>query len=276
MASLGAPIRFAIVDRDSAFLHVLERRVRAHGWEQHVLARPAPAEELVALRLGAFVIDLALAGEDAWDYLRDVHATLPSLPLIVCTGGSTVAQRVRALRLGADDWLAKPCHPEELIARVAACVRRGRLAGAAADATSALDAGQLRIRPDQYQAFVGERSLNLTRREFEMLRLLATNAGQVLEREPIYQHVWGYAMARGDRSVDVFVRKLRAKLDRGSPDWRYIHTHFGVGYRFEAMRAEDADDPLAVAPPYLDRQLVHGSPRAALQRSQRRRVRRAS
>ena len=75
-------------------------------------------------------------------------------------------------------------------------------------------------------------SLDLTRREFELIRLLAEAAGQVLQREEIYQRVWGYAMAHGDRSVDVFVRKLRQKLERSSPGWRYIHTHFGIGYRF--------------------------------------------
>src|SRR5260370_506550 len=79
------------------------------------------------------------------------------------------------------------------------------------------------------------------RREFELIRLLAGNAGHVLEREAIYQRVWGYAMAHGDRSVDVFVRKLRQKLERASPQWRYIHTHFGVGYRFAPERV-DADE----------------------------------
>jgi len=244
---MGAPIRLAILDRDRAFLRVLAKRMQAHGWEQHVLSQPAAADELVALRLSALVVDLALVGDDAWDYLRRIHAAVPSLPLLVCSGGSNVAQRVRALRLGADDWIAKPCHPEELIARVEATVRRGRLVGAAAEPRSVLDAGELRIRPDQFQVFVGEHSLNLTRREFQMLRLLAENNGQVLEREAIYQHVWGYAMAHGDRSVDVFVRKLRAKLERGSPAWRYIHTHFGVGYRFEALRVEDADRGFASA-----------------------------
>jgi DNA-binding response OmpR family regulator len=155
--------------------------------------------------------------------------------VIVCTGPSTVAQRVRALRIGADDWLGKPCHPEELIARIEAVVRRAR-ASAPPIARPVLEAGEIAIRPDQFQAFVGSRSLDLTRREFELIRLLAGNAGHVLEREVIYQRVWGYAMAHGDRSVDVFVRKLRQKLERVSPGWRYIHTHFGVGYRFAPER----------------------------------------
>jgi DNA-binding response OmpR family regulator len=105
-------------------------------------------------------------------------------------------------------------------------------------------AGELQIRADQFQAFVRDGSLDLTRREFEVLQLLAEAKGQVLQREEIYQRVWGYAMARGDRSVDVFVRKVRQKLEKASPDWEYIHTHFGIGYRFEPY-TDVADATLA-------------------------------
>jgi DNA-binding response OmpR family regulator len=231
----AAPLRLAIIDADSGFLHVVEKRVRARGWQQHVLSGPVPIDQLVARRLGALVVDLTVLGASAWAYLEQVCTALPALPVIVCTGPSTVAQRVRALRIGADDWLGKPCHPEELIARIEAVVRRAR-ASAPPIARPVLEAGEIAIRPDQFQAFVGSRSLDLTRREFELIRLLAGNAGHVLEREVIYQRVWGYAMAHGDRSVDVFVRKLRQKLERVSPGWRYIHTHFGVGYRFAPER----------------------------------------
>jgi DNA-binding response OmpR family regulator len=241
-----APLRLAVVDGDSGFLHVLEKRVRARGWQQRVLSGAVPVEELVALRLGALVIDLAVLGAPAWAYLEQVCTALPALPVVVCTGPSTVAQRVRALRLGADDWLAKPCHPEELIARIEAVVRRGRVAAPPTE-RAALEAGELSIRSDQFQAFVGTRSLDLTRREFELIRLLAGNAGHVLEREAIYQRVWGYAMAHGDRSVDVFVRKLRQKLERSSPQWRYIHTHFGVGYRFAPERIDGEGAELVAA-----------------------------
>ena len=89
--------------------------------------------------------------------------------------------------------------------------------------------------------------MDLTRREFELIQLLADAQGQVMQREEIYQRVWGYAMVHGDRSVDVFVRKLRQKLERASPRWRYIHTHFGIGYRF-AAEAADAAQPAEVAP----------------------------
>jgi DNA-binding response OmpR family regulator len=192
-----------------------------------------PVNDLVSMRLNAVVIDLAILGSDAWDELDKLCTALPGLGVVVCTGQSTVAQRVRGLRMGADDWLTKPCHPEELIARVEAVVRRRRAAEKPGD--EPIVAGELEIRTDQFQAFVDNRSVDLTRREFELIQLLAAADGRVLEREVIYERVWGYAMARGDRSVDVFVRKLRAKLERSSPAWRYLHTHFGVGYRFEAL-----------------------------------------
>jgi DNA-binding winged helix-turn-helix (wHTH) protein len=140
---------------------------------------------------------------------------------------------VRGLRLGADDWITKPCHPEEVIARVQGLVRRRRrMAGRSGG--KPIQAGEVEIRSDRFQAFVNGDSLGLTRREFELIELLAAGEGRVLEREDVYSRLWGYAMVRGDRSVDVFVRKLRHKLERASPDWRYIHTHFGIGYRFAA------------------------------------------
>jgi DNA-binding response OmpR family regulator len=235
----AARLRVAISDGDSGFVQVLTKRLDRLGWEHVVLTGPVPVERLVALRLGAFVLDLALLGTHAWSYLERVTRELPALPIVVCTGRSTVAQRVRGLRLGADDWLTKPCHPEELIARLEAVARRGRRADGAVD--EAVTAGEIEIRPDQFQAFAGGRSIDLTRREFELVALLASAEGRVLEREAIYQRVWGYTMAHGDRSVDVFVRKLRSKFQKASPDWNYIHTHFGVGYRFAAEPAEPAE-----------------------------------
>src|ERR1700750_2624798 len=91
-----------------------------------------------------------------------------------------------------------------------------------------------------FDAYVGDRSASLSRKEYELLRQLAAADGRVLEREDIYQRVWGYTMVRGDRSVNVFVRKLRQKLEALSPEWRYVHTHFGVGYRFAAERVDGA------------------------------------
>src|SRR3954471_18841963 len=230
-STAAQPLRLAVIDTDSGFLQVLDKRLERLGWEHRTLASAVPVETIVAMRLSALVVDLAILGPSAWDYLDRVCAELPGLGVVVCTGQSTVAQRVRGLRLGADDWVSKPCHPEEVIARVEAVVRRRRRSEPRRE-TVALASGEVEIKPDQFQAFVAGRSIELTRREFELIELLASAEGRVLEREEIYQRVWGYAMARGDRSVDVFVRKLRQKLEKASPSWRYIHTHFGIGYRF--------------------------------------------
>jgi DNA-binding response OmpR family regulator len=257
------PLRVAVIDIDSGFLQVLGKRMERSGWEHRVLASPVPTSELVAMRVNAVVVNLAVLGPQAWEYLESVCAELPGLGVVVCTGQSSVAQRVRGLRLGADDWMTKPCHPEEVIARVEAVVRRRRAADAAAAAEPVLS-GELTIRADHFQAYVREHSLDLTRREFELIQLLSAAEGRVLEREEIYQRVWGYAMARGDRSVDVFVRKLRQKLEKASPAWRYIHTHFGVGYRFAAEPA-DGEPPEApgrvehVAPPADDAVRARGA-----------------
>jgi DNA-binding response OmpR family regulator len=248
-SALGsAHMRIAVLDTDSGFLQVLGKRLERLGWEQRVLASPVPTDAVVAMRLNAIVIDLAVLGPQAWDYLEKLCAALPGLGVVVCTAQSTVAQRVRGLRLGADDWLTKPCHPEELLARVEAVVRRRRRAEAREE-RSPIHAGEVEIRADRFQAYVDGASVDLTRREFELIELLAGAEGRVLEREEIYQRVWGYAMARGDRSVDVFVRKLRQKLEKASPEWRYIHTHFGVGYRFSPEPVEGTAAGAAVAAP---------------------------
>lgn len=225
-------VRLAVIDAETGFVRVLSKRLDAAGWEYRVFSSSIRPDELVAMKMNALVVDPDVLGAGAWDYLERVSAMLPDLGLVVVSHGSTVAQRVRGLRLGADDWVSKPAHPEEVIARVEAVVRRRR--GRVNREEGPLVAGELEVRPDQFQAFVAGRSLNLTRREFELIQVLADANGKVLERESIYQRVWGYAMAHGDRSVDVFIRKLRSKLQKASPEWAYVHTHFGVGYRFEA------------------------------------------
>src|SRR5215211_2691685 len=237
-------LRIAILDSDSGFVRVLVKRAGDLGWQYRCLESPPPIAEFVAMRVNALVVDLARLGPGAWEFLERVSAALPGMGIIVCTGRSSVSQRVRGLRSGADDWMTKPCHPEEALARVEAVVRRRKRASERMD-TGPLVAGELEIRADQFQAFVGGRSVDLTRREFELLELLAQAEGKVLQREEIYQAVWGYAMAHGDRSVDVFVRKLRLKLEKASPDWSYIHTHFGVGYRFQPERPGGPDEAVA-------------------------------
>jgi DNA-binding response OmpR family regulator len=235
----ASPIRVALIDDDSGLLTVLERRLGALRWEIEALAFAPDAGALAARRLHALIINPRLTG---LDYVERVADALPGLALLVVSAPTTVATRVRGLRAGADDWVTKPCHPEELLARIQAVLRRRR-SGDLPEEDAMIQAGELAIRSDRYDAYVGEGAASLSRKEFELLRQLAVAEGCVLEREDIYQRVWGYTMAHGDRSVDVFVRKLRSKLEAISPGWRYVHTHFGVGYRFSAEPVVEVREP---------------------------------
>jgi DNA-binding response OmpR family regulator len=225
-----------LIDDDSGLVTVLDRRFKALRWERELLGYAAVPEQLAAMRLHALIVNPALTG---LDYIEWTARALPGLGLIVCSGPRPVADRVRGLRGGADDWITKPCHPEELVARIEAVLRR-RKAGQLPVQEETIVAGELSIRPDRFDAYADDDAASLSRKEYELLYQLATAGGRVLEREDIYQRVWGYTMARGDRSVDVFVRKLRQKLERISPRWRYVHTHFGVGYRFAAEPADES------------------------------------
>src|SRR5215218_4058176 len=115
MITLGQPVsattatlRVAVLDDDSGFVHVLTKRLEGAGAQYRVLSGPVPAEELAAMKLNALVVDPALLGPLAWDFIERVCGMLPDLGVIVCTQGATLAQRVRGLRLGADDWVSKP------------------------------------------------------------------------------------------------------------------------------------------------------------------------
>jgi DNA-binding response OmpR family regulator len=245
ITSTQGRLRLAVIDRDPGFMQVLSKRLDGRGWEHRVLSNAVTPDALVAMRLNALVVDLSLIGPDGWDYLERICNRLPGLAVIVCTGPSSVAQRVRGLRLGADAWVTKPCHPEELICVIEAALRRHRRSELA-ELDGPTTVGQLTIRPELHQAYVGGSSVELTAREFEILQLLSQSE-RVLRREEIYERVWGYAMAHGDRSVDVFVRKLRQKLHGASPGWSYIHTHFGVGYRFSAEPGEENEQQRVAA-----------------------------
>ena len=232
-------VRLALIDDDSGLVTVLDRRLHALGWDREVLGYAAAPDQLAALKLHALVVNPAITG---LEYLERVTEGLPGIALLVVAAAAPVADRVRGLRAGADDWITKPCHPDELIARIEAVLRRRRR-GDLPVADDTILAGELAIRSDRFDAYANGRPASLSRKEYELLRQLAAVEGRVLEREEIYQRVWGYTMARGDRSVDVFVRKLRHKLEAVSPRWRYVHTHFGVGYRFAAESRDGTPAP---------------------------------
>jgi DNA-binding response OmpR family regulator len=233
-APATAGLSVGILDRDRGFVTVLAKRLQRLGWTSEILAGKPSAAAVAAMDLDALIVDPAIFGARQWAWLERLCRPRPAFAIVLCATSSTAAERIRALRLGVDDAVTKPCHPEEMIARIETISAHRRPATEGSPAPIAVD--EVEIRLDQHQAFVAGASLSLTRREYQLMQLLCRSGGDVLRREHIYEALWGYEMIRNDRSVDVFVHKLRRKLERASPRWRYIHTHFGVGYQLIAER----------------------------------------
>ncbi|MDX6556642.1 MAG: two-component system, OmpR family, alkaline phosphatase synthesis response regulator PhoP [Miltoncostaeaceae bacterium] len=183
------------------------------------------------------ILDLMLPQLDGWRFTEELRVEDSRVPVIVCSARTSEYDRVHGLELGADDYVTKPFSMKELLARVQAHLRRVE-SHRAPDGRQPVVAEGLSIDPEQVQAFVDGDSVGLTPREFEVLYALARSGGKPMPRDRVYREVWGYEMMHGDRSVDVFVRKVRQKLAAVRPDRSYVQTHYGVGYRFEPGPAE--------------------------------------
>jgi DNA-binding response OmpR family regulator len=231
-----AGLHVAVVDRDRAFLRALAAHMRALGWRLTVHPGAASPSALDALAPHAVLVDVAVLGRRWDDWLTRHMERIPHVGLIVCTEGSTLKQRIRGLVVGADDWITKPCAVEEVAARIFAVVRAHRMR-MRREATAPVFSVGLEVRPDLYDAFVDGKAAQLTRREFDVLLCLARGQGEVVSRERVYREVWSRPNPGSDRALDTCIRKIRAKLRALAPERRYVHTHWGVGYRFAYERA---------------------------------------
>jgi len=180
------------------------------------------------------VLDLMLPALDGWSLIDVARAEGIGTPIVVVSARGTEQDRVRALELGADDYLVKPFSMRELVARVRAAARRG-IRAQDIHRGDPFDIEELRIDPGTVQAYVAGRSANLTPTEFRLLHALALERGRVVTRDELLQKLWGRRQTRRDRTVDVFVRKLRDKIDRQAPTHAFVHTRYGVGYKLEPL-----------------------------------------
>jgi DNA-binding response OmpR family regulator len=226
-------LRIAAIEHDRRFLQQLATRLDARGGALIVHGGPVTAKQLATGDPHAVLLDIALIGRQWEQWLSWHPARVPGLGILVCTGHSTLRQRVHGLQAGADGWVTKPCHPEEVLAHLEAIVRARRYRPPSEQLVPLLR-GELEIRPDGGDVLAVGGPVGLGGREFAVLLQLALHEGQVLERERLHREVWGFTMAQGSRALDVVVRRLREKLALASPDWIYVHTHRGVGYRFQA------------------------------------------
>ena len=175
------------------------------------------------------ILDLMLPGIDGLEICRRLRAANIQVPILMLTARGAVEDRVAGLKLGADDYLVKPFAMEELLARVAALLRRGR----AIDTATQLRVGDLTLDLTRHEATRGGRIIELTAKEFALLEFLMRHPGQVLSRTQITDHVWRYDFDALSNVVDIYIHYLRDKIDRGFPH-PMIKTVRGVGYKIEA------------------------------------------
>jgi two-component system alkaline phosphatase synthesis response regulator PhoP len=225
--------KILIVEDDSVIADSMARHLSAAGFDPVVVARG----ELGLARLrfetpDVCVLDLMLPELDGWKLIETARAEGIGTPIVVVSARGTEHDRVHALEIGADDYLVKPFSMRELVARVGAAGRGVRPAEERRG--EAIEIEELRIDPREVQAYVDGASVELTPTEFKLLYTLALDRGRVVTRDELLQKVWGRRETHRDRTVDVFVRRLRQKIDRVASRHSFIQTRFGVGYKLEA------------------------------------------
>ena len=216
--------RVLVVEDDPEIADVLRRTLRAEGHEVRTAGDGEEALEAAAEFLPDLVIlDLGLPKIDGVEVLRRLREA-DDVPILVVTARSELEDRVEGLDLGADDYLVKPFERTELLARMRAVMRRRPPRGSAM-----LVLADLRLNPATREVHRGEREVELTAREFELLEFLMRNERLVVSRERLLEEVWGYDPLAMTNTIDVFISNLRRKLEEGG-EARVLHTKRGAGY----------------------------------------------
>ena len=225
-----------IVEDDEVIGRAMAGHLAAAGFDPLWVARGE--QGLARLRYerpDVCVVDLMLPSVDGWRLIETARREGIGTPIVVVSARGTEHDRVHALEIGGDDYLVKPFSMNELVARVRAAARRG-VRGQAPERGEPIEIEELRIDPRDLQAYVDEASAELTPTEFRLLYALALEEGRVATRDELLQKIWGRRATHRDRTVDVFVRRLREKIDRRASRHTFIQTRYGVGYKLEPVR----------------------------------------
>jgi DNA-binding response OmpR family regulator len=220
--------RVLVVEDDAEITDVLRRSLRNEGYEVRTAADGIEAlDEATAFVPDLVVLDLGLPRLDGTEVCRQLRED-GDVPILMLTARAETEDRVEGLDSGADDYLVKPFERTELLARIRALLRRRPPRGSAA-----LSVGDLRLNPDTREVTRGDREIELTNREFELLEYLMRNERLVISRERLLDEVWGYDPMAATNTIDVFISNLRRKLEAGGED-RLLHTKRGAGYVIKA------------------------------------------
>jgi DNA-binding response OmpR family regulator len=224
-----------VVDDEPTIAEVVARYLERAGYETRVAADgPSAVAAALGSRPDLVVLDIMLPGFDGLEVMRRIHEDLEGrVAVILLTAKGEESDRLVGLRRGADDYVVKPFSPAELVARVEAVMRR---AEATEEADEPIRFGELVIEPAARTVLVGDRQVELTQREFDLLLFLARHPGQVFSRDQLMDRVWRFSFYTDTTTVTVHIRRLRAKIEPDPARPRWIETVWGVGYRFQPER----------------------------------------
>lgn len=230
--------KILIVDDEPNIVDILKANLEREGYATITATDGATGLEMgISMKPDLILLDCMLPRMDGFDVCRKLRLQT-NIPILMLTAKSEEIDKVLGLELGADDYITKPFSVREVLARVKAQLRRMSLAESdVTDNSKVMTFGELEIDTDAYQVRRAGTVLELTLREFELVRFLAQNAGQVFSREALLEKVWGYEYYGDVRTVDVTVRRTREKLEPDQSNYRYILTKRGVGYYFDKSQA---------------------------------------
>ncbi|GAB3355106.1 winged helix-turn-helix domain-containing protein [Modestobacter lapidis] len=224
--------RVLVVEDEESFSDALSYMLRREGYETVVAADGVDAlAEFDRGGADIVLLDLMLPGLSGTEVCRALRAK-SSVPIIMLTAKDAEIDKVVGLELGADDYVTKPYSARELVARIRAVLRRGAEGEPASD--TSLAAGPVRLDVDRHVVAVDGRPVALPLKEFDLLELLLRNAGRVLTRGQLIDRVWGADYVGDTKTLDVHVKRLRAKLEPDPANPKYLLTVRGLGYKFEA------------------------------------------
>jgi DNA-binding response OmpR family regulator len=224
--------RVLIVEDEPSLSMAIRDELEFEGFEASVLEDGVAAlDRILEEPLDLVVLDLMLPGKSGFDICREVRQQGRRTPIIMLTARAQEADKVRGLELGADDYVVKPFSLAELTARIRAVLRRSEPQDQPAAQEHALRVGALRLDVRKQEAFVGDRRVELTHKEFQLLEFLLRHPGEVISRDEFLDRVWGGDVYVTPRSVDTHMAALRRKIERDADQPRYILSVRGAGYK---------------------------------------------
>jgi DNA-binding response OmpR family regulator len=227
------PQRVLVVDDEPHIVELVRYNLEREGFQVSVAYDGHEALQRARReRPDLIVLDLMLPYVDGLEVCRTLRRE-STVPILVLTAKDGELDRVLGLETGADDYVTKPFSPRELVARVRAILRRARPVSAAGAAQPQLVAGDLVLDPNTREVFLAGRPVDLTTKEFDLLRLLMAHPNRVFTRDALLEHVWGYDYFGGTRTVDMHISRLRDKIEDDPSSPTYIVTVRGVGYKFK-------------------------------------------